>query len=36
MLIGTTVGLINVCISLLLSPETHGREFSAEIEVEVH
>jgi len=26
MLIGTTAGLINVCIALLLSPETHGRE----------
>jgi SHS family lactate transporter-like MFS transporter len=33
MLIGTTIGLINVCIALLLSPETRGREFSSEIEV---
>lgn len=33
MLIGTIVGLVNVCVSLLLRPETHGREFSSEIEV---
>ena len=33
MLIGTTVGLVNVCVALLLSPETHGRDFSSEIEV---
>jgi SHS family lactate transporter-like MFS transporter len=33
MLIGTTVGLVNVCVALLLSPETKGREFDAEIVV---
>lgn len=33
MLIGTTVGLVNVCVSLLLSPETHGKEFSSDLTV---
>ncbi|MBV9252106.1 MAG: MFS transporter [Acetobacteraceae bacterium] len=35
MLIGTTLGLINVCIALLLSPETHGREFESDLVVQV-
>jgi MFS transporter, SHS family, lactate transporter len=33
MLIGTTVGLVNVCVALLLGPETKGQEFSAEVVV---
>ena len=33
MLIGTTFGLVNVIIALLLSPETKGKEFSAELVV---
>jgi hypothetical protein len=31
--VGATVGLLNVCVSLLLSPETHGRKFTSELEV---
>ncbi len=33
MLIGTTLGLINVCISLLLTPETKGKEFTSDLVV---
>ena len=31
MLIATTIGLVNVCVSLLLSPETHGKEFTSDL-----
>jgi SHS family lactate transporter-like MFS transporter len=33
MLVGTTVGLINVCVALLLSPETKGRDFQSDLVV---
>ena len=33
MLIATTIGLLNVCISLLLSPETKGKDFSSDLVV---
>jgi MFS transporter, SHS family, lactate transporter len=34
MLIGTTAGLINVCVALLLSPETKGRDFQSDLVVD--
>ena len=33
MLIGTTLGLINVCVSLLLTRETKGKEFTSDLVV---
>ena len=33
MLIATTIGLVNVCVSLLLSPETKGKDFSSDLVV---
>ena len=36
MLVGTTVGLVSFIISLLLGPETKGKEMVSDIEVFVH
>jgi SHS family lactate transporter-like MFS transporter len=36
MMIGTTVGLVSFIISLLLGPETRGKEIVSDIEVFVH
>lgn len=31
MLVGTTLGLINVRVSLLIGPETRGRDFQSDL-----
>ena len=36
MMIGTTVGLVSFIISLLLGPETKGKEMVSDLEVFVH